>query len=893
VAAYADAGHVRIAENLTISGAAYRAYGFGFRIWKTNGAGTVTIGIKYKMAGSGPPLGVQSLGDHCSPVQVRSGDGRPGNVCELTSATTGFSFAYFLANDGTVRRFSNFVLPRSGWAMPAVDRPDSAQNNVSAHFGFDAADGKVFYVALRNSNSASGWSLYKLAYTGDFTADQDYAYTCGPGGDCPDTFRSQFTWVNLMPPSQRLDLNQQIQANQGGSLTAYNASVYGPWLPRNTNVSFVGSSGHYGYFQNVYAGQGGMNSGGPGWVAEVDLKTGKVTRLIHTVDGTGCTNCRWGSFHSAQASDYPPGSLFLSLDRLQANNSGTLHGGPFNAAVTGVLRNGAWSGDTALHTLPGSGYDNACPANAYGATTPNCVTLRLPQGGVCNIAPTAAENSTWPCPWNRNFAQPFPLKVGDLFTDYRDGKAYTEEEFRILAIATEADRQLRIVAQRNAVPDYSCLTGTGPTCVDQPSQFEHANGWILEMYPGSLNSTLGGAFLIDSASGHINELGGLFGGHFSVGAGANGTVNFATAPYAKFGTPFDRLANIPTQFKTLGIPAFHRVSANIGAGSAPQSYTHNGQYNAGEAGFAWMLDTNGLLGCTAEALGCGFAARTLTHQTGDVYKLTVVGTLDYKVFPLNGQAGRYLLHDVSGPSSSVDVTPFSICYAKVKGECHSGSMAGEIYVNVPHAYDDGANCDAGLSWANVPCVVSGFPAPGGGIRRQRISEDDQDGAHSQFVSYAYSNPLRQGPYCHAMVHPSGLWFVMSGCNPVDGRWPVGWMVSLPHWEETSHPANDFVPVPVPVLAGPKYARIKFGYREYGGPTQFYCTARTEACVTDRVANPFAFVATDTLAPANSCASGCTIQIPTLSGRILYYQEERSADGTVFQPSKEIIALQTP
>ena len=79
--------------------------------------------------------------------------------------------------------------------------------------------------------------------------------------------------------------------------------------------------------------------------------------------------------------------------------------------------------------------------------------------------------------------------------------------------------------------------------------------------------------------------------------------------------------------------------------------------------------------------------------------------------------------DVSGPSSSVDATPYSMCFVLLAGECHAGSALNEVYVNAPVAYDPGY-CVPGASWVNVPCVLFGDNAPAGGIRQFRISQEE-------------------------------------------------------------------------------------------------------------------------------------------------------------------------
>ena len=110
-----------------------------------------------------------------------------------------------------------------------------------------------------------------------------------------------------MPHGSGADLDQQISAAQGVTLPAYNASIYGSWSHSNAAVGYYGSSGRFAFFCNLYSGQGAANSGGPGWCAAVDLSSNpaRVVRLIHTLDGTGAPNARFGSLHSPQEVDSP------------------------------------------------------------------------------------------------------------------------------------------------------------------------------------------------------------------------------------------------------------------------------------------------------------------------------------------------------------------------------------------------------------------------------------------------------------------------------------------------------------------------------------------------------------------------------------------------------------
>jgi hypothetical protein len=98
----------------------------------------------------------------------------------------------------------------------------------------------------------------------------------------------------------------------------------------------------------------------------------------------------------------------------------------------------------------------------------------------------------------------------------------------------------------------------------------------------------------------------------------------------------------------------------------------------------------------------------------------------------------------------------------------------------------------------------------------------------------------------------------------------------------------FVPMSVslspPPGLGANNAIVEFGYQEYGAPQLINCTTRNDACIA--VAStvpsgnqPFYFASEN---PAGApCASGCTIAIPAISERILYYQVKyRSANNTV-------------
>lgn len=868
-------GAATTVEQPGVANATFRAYGWGIRVWKDDPDGSATIGLNLKLAGSAGLLGVQAGGDKCSQVQVTSGDGKQGYLCALTNVIYSVYWLAFIANDGTTRILSSRSIPIS----------------------FDDVQGNVFYAGAKNANG--GWTIYKYTYTGDYTAELNYNYTCNSSLACPALNDFVSAPVDLMPHASGADLDQQIEANQGAGLPAYNSAIYGHWTAANGAVSYYGSSGHFGFFCNVYSGQGQANAGGPGWCSVVDLSQNpaRVVRLIHTLDGTGAPNARFGSLHTAQQVDGNANTLFIGLDELDANNTSTVHGGPFQAQVQSILMADGvtWNSNTCLDWPAGAGtscasqnYYQACPANSAPYT--QCVTFRLPQNGVCNVAATAIERATWPCPWNASYSQ-FPLmQVGDNAADLGAPGGYDSEHFRILSLTPDAGNTLRVVAARNSVYDYCSFSPwqgqVDPLSAQNPTQLRHVNGWQLAMMPGTVNTCGFGVLLQEQTSGVVEELGHSFSGHSAPGAAANG-LNFVTTSYAIFNQPFSGLGAIPPSLTTSGA-SFHGTASNIGG--QLQSYTDDSQLS-GALGYPWALDTDPLVACGAEQLGCG-TGRTLTAMGGTVYKIQPIGSAapsnaTYKTQPMIGWAGRYQLQDVSGPSSILDSTPYSMCFALNAGECHAGSSANDVFVNVPVAYDPGY-CSASLSWLNVPCVLFGDNAPAGGIRQFGIFANDLTGSTSRFVSNGWSSVGRQYPYTHSTVFRNGQWVMQMGTNIMDGFSMTGLMISIPPWVSSSDSDNDFKGMKARVPNGLRYAEIEFGYSRYIGPGNspsngLFCTSRADSCETATAlagtggtAPPFAFKSeTSTPVP---CTSGCSISIPAVGPNILYYRLRRSSDG---------------
>jgi hypothetical protein len=597
--------------------------------------------------------------------------------------------------------------------------------------------------------------------------------------------------------------------------------------------------------------------------------------------------------------------MFQASNILNSNNPGKLLGGPFVMPVLGVSRGGSSSSNTALPWPPDSSYDSACSAtNPYvslGATGNQCVTLHLPAGGPCSPAPNAAELAQWPCPWNASYSQPIPLAVGDSMVDFgkSPGDQGDNEHFRVLSITTLDDGSLSVEAQRDSMPDYCCVTGNHlangvSNCLGSAGQATHANGWQIMMTPGQQNACNSQGAYLNMATGMTGEVSRLYTGHGDLAAGVftPGSLSYITASAVKQDAPFSGLFSLPTVLTPIGAPSFAGTTLPIGS-SLVQSYVTRIRSNLAPAlpnALPWMIDDNSLNDSYG---GQSLGARTLTRVSGNIYQIQVLGltpsNLNYKTFPLIGWAGRYALKDVSGPNSNISSAgAFTVCDALFPNECVPGSLAGNVYVNVPSATDDG-NCDIASPWANLPCAVSGLPS-GGGFRQQAIDGPDPNGNRSRFLGYLFASPGQHYPFSAVEGLTDGQIAIATGSHFVGGWGPVAWAIPLPPWQDDQVRRNQWLSIPITVPSGAQYAEVQFGYSRYGSPAQLRCTPRAESCNTSSAQGvPFNFESeTRTL---TKCQAGCTIQIPVIAPNVVYYRIRQSADGAQWINGDTQVAIQ--
>jgi len=273
-----------------------------------------------------------------------------------------------------------------------------------------------------------------------------------------------------------------------------------------------------------------------------------------------------------------------------------------------------------------------------------------------------------------------------------------------------------------------------------------------------------------------------------------------------------------------------------------------------------------------------------TLVSGQLWKTTYpvkdpddVGNLNRKLLPTAASSGSHPLIDVSGPASSLAdnaAASYRYCIPRASGECRAGSRVGELYVNAPsvtYPYCYGAGVTGQTSPANDICVDN-MPAAGQGLVQFSTLQADPSGQFQRILVKPMSGKLKlTSGFANARPLPDNSWILFQA-NYLDSARRELYMAKLPPW-----PAPDgvdrstFVPLPLqltpPSGLGVTNAIVEFGYQEFNGT----CTTRKEACVANAAAVgavPFQFAGENP--PGAPCSSACTIAIPAVSQRILYY-----------------------
>jgi hypothetical protein len=344
----------------------------------------------------------------------------------------------------------------------------------------------------------------------------------------------------------------------------------------------------------------------------------------------------------------------------------------------------------------------------------------------------------------------------------------------------------------------------------------------------------------------------------------------------QYGCYFARFNGYPAAFSDPGFfvtsnAPFHGI-VGVGYPNSVDSHPSHTQFSASDVENGWVGDARPFIG---DAFGnlSGTAASPATNIQGSLWKLTSsqLGRLRPRVLTTVATCGSTPLLDVSGPASTItgaSTDAFKYCIATNAGECVSNSSAGDAYANcpqtrVPYCTFQGVGqsdpdtrdiCIFDMGSYTMNAVQIGVrKADPNGVRGRRVT--------SGFSRYHWVNP-----YWNVKILPDARWMIVWSTF-FQGVRNSALLVKLPPFPEPVNNYGDYFPVtttvPPPSIPGVNNAVVQFGYGK-----NLFCTSRQEVCVQGSAAT-FAYQGEN---PSGvPCANGCTIQVPAIPQRVLYYQ----------------------
>jgi hypothetical protein len=257
---------------------------------------------------------------------------------------------------------------------------------------------------------------------------------------------------------------------------------------------------------------------------------------------------------------------------------------------------------------------------------------------------------------------------------------------------------------------------------------------------------------------------------------------------------------------------------------------------------------------------------------------------DYKRQKVNVWIGAHIGNHVSSPTyniSSHDTTAdaYNYCRALKTNDCFTGSAANDVYVNIPQFAVPPDNWPFGSG--SVRCLGFGFVTVHDADDLCVSIEPIQADELIQYgVSSTTSDPKGTGQRRLGVPFTLPKW--LNGTNLNTNPLPDGsativtnWLVNLPtfNWNPAATDRTTWIPVSIPsgaVPGGSANAYVRFGYNP-----NYFCSDRQEVCLANASSiqsgdSVYSYETSDSYSGL-ACTTSCTVVVPALSQRIMWYQ----------------------
>jgi hypothetical protein len=876
----------------------------------------VTVSYVSATPGEWPDAGFQTLCAHTS----FSG----GTLCEVPVGGGGGQLSWINTATGAVNVVGPLVANASSGSVASQNIwPQSPCPLFSPDQYIDIDDTQTtptLYCLVPDASSKQ--ALLKVVYTGSYASSNNYAAAAAIGtGAVLSSTAYSVTYANatisdLTPSSLSEDLGTIIAAYLGTPLEVPAAQA-----PLDCDEGMV-MQGNITVFCGV--NNGGTIQNTMGWIFQISPGDGNPahagTTGAHVVGALNTWQyaaSRDGVNHSIQDYGQVSGYVGYGPDPMFPGD-----GTPGNTAVLATTNT----------AIPAIGSRPACSTfgSPLGLTTQHCIQLQMNTNGgsyepyywesvglqgTTPGVPSAAQvgdvvcvSETSGCNW-LNFSNEYLMLVGK-----GTGGAWVYRSGPFPSTLNDTNlKYLYWLPSSFSTPDAAAIPGWGgmyaafPSYIPSPI-FGNNVFWNYQADPGGQHSFIDP----EGQGGH---------GSTKVGASYASSVMASTLPYSPYTADYNvRNAATLAALETAPIglvsadPSFHSILGSAAA-ELYQSHASASGDNATLYNSQAAFDVRPLVGTGSTAPTPSF-----THLTANIWVMTCTSGsggftdvdnfcgLNRKVYATAASAGPHPLVDVSGPGSNVAATAYTYCTPRVggvSGECYPGSNVtgqGQIYVNAPGVvwgwcYTPAQTAGTTVPQANDICVMNASPAGNAGIQFSTL-QSDLTASYQRVITAASNGPLKfVSGFANIRTTPDNSWAMFQG-NYVDGITRSNYMALLPPFPAPdSYNRSDYIQVPVSLTAptglGVTNAIVTFGYLDYQGN----CGPRNDACIANAATIPSGtapFLYASESPAGLACATNCTITVPAISERVLYYTASfRNSSNTVVATMPTVAAAVEP